>query len=115
MKLQTAQFRNDAGRASVLNNIRAALARSYFYLWEFEDAEKQARAAYEGRLILFGQYDLKTLGTEEDLSACLAELGQIEEAEKRLQSVLERLKEKFWESGYFVGRCEGKFSVDFDA
>jgi hypothetical protein len=65
-------------------NHQAVLARSYFYLGEFEDAEKQARAAYEGRLILFGHYDLKTLGIEKDLGACLAELGQIEETGKRL-------------------------------
>jgi hypothetical protein len=108
MQSQTAKFPKDAECASVLYDIRAALARSYFSQGKIELALEQARAAHDGRLKLFGQYDLKTLGVEEDLCACLVELGQIKEAEERLQSVLERLTEKFGGGGYLVERCEIK-------
>jgi tetratricopeptide (TPR) repeat protein len=110
MTSQTVEFPKDAERISVLNDIRAALARCYFSQGKFVLAEEQARKAHSGRLQLFGQYDLKTLGVEENLCACLVELGMIEEAEKRLQSVLERLTEKVGGSGYLVGRCEGKLA-----
>lgn len=108
MQSQTQQLPQDAERASMLYDIRAALARSYFSQAKFEAAERQAREAYDGRLKLFGQYDLKTLGIEEDLCACLLELGKFAEAEERLQSVLGRLTEKFGAGGFLVGRCEGK-------
>ena len=110
MRSQTAEFPKDAERISALHDIRAALARSYFLQRKFELAEEQAREAHAGRLQLFGQYDLKTLGVEEDWCVCLVELGKVVEAVERLQSVLERLTEKFGSGGYLVRRCEGKLA-----
>jgi hypothetical protein len=47
-----------------------------------KDAVEMACKAHEGRMKLFGKYDLWTLRIEQDLAFCIVENGQCDEAKR---------------------------------
>ncbi|KAF8854385.1 hypothetical protein BDZ45DRAFT_728799 [Acephala macrosclerotiorum] len=98
--------RVDIDWTSKLCEVQAAVARTYYAQGKLEKALQWAKKAHEGRLKVFGKYDLATLGVEQDLAFCLAEVGKDGEAVKLFDRVKRLLEEKF-ESGHFEARkCE---------
>jgi hypothetical protein len=50
-----------------------------------KDAVEMACKAHEGRMKLFGKYDLWNLRIEQDLAFCIVENGQCDETKDRLR------------------------------
>jgi hypothetical protein len=91
--------------------VQAALARTYYAQKAMPEAVEMARAAHEGRMRLFGRYDLWTLRIEQDLAFCMVENGQCDEAKKIFDGAKQRLREKLGSNHFEVRECEEKRRV----
>lgn len=89
-----------------LCEVQAAVARTCYAQGELERALQLAKKAYEGRLKIFGQYDLATLGVQQDLAFCLAKMGKIGEAKRLFEEARRVLEDKFGVGNYEVRKCE---------
>jgi tetratricopeptide (TPR) repeat protein len=98
--------RMDVDWIAKLCEVQAATARTYYAQGSLDRALQLARKAHEGRLTVFGKYDLATLGVKQDLAFCLAETGNTGEAESLFGEVKKALEEKFGNGHYEVRKCE---------
>jgi hypothetical protein len=101
----------DFDSQSRICEVQAALARTYYAQKAMKNAVEMARKAHEGRLELFGRYDLWTLRIKQDLAFCMVENGQCEEAKRIFDDAKRKLREKLGSNHFEVRECEEKGRV----
>ncbi|KAH8676801.1 hypothetical protein BGZ60DRAFT_266414 [Tricladium varicosporioides] len=98
--------RGNHDHAATTCEIQANLARTYYTQGALADAISMATRAREGRLKLFGPYDLWTINVEQDLAFCLWENAEVEKARDLYREARKKLVEKLGERHWEVRKCD---------
>jgi tetratricopeptide (TPR) repeat protein len=92
--LQSKTSLGDRDTASRLCQVQAAMVRTYHRLNRWQTAVELAEAVVERRTALFGDQDMKTIGSEKDLVMCLADFNRMDEAIEILEKIEMKLRRK---------------------
>jgi tetratricopeptide (TPR) repeat protein len=93
--LQTEPLCADPDTNSRVLQVQAALVKTYYTIDRLDLAVEVVRKVVEGRTKLYGELDMKTIGSEKDLAQCLFDEGQTADAIAVLENVKSKLEQKF--------------------
>jgi len=80
---------------SRLLQVRAALVRTHYSLDDLHTAIGLAEKVVEGMAQVFGDLDMKTVGSEKDLAQCLIDSNRPSEARLVIERIGKKLQQKF--------------------